>query len=1110
MAINKGKKTVNLKSSVADNIGIPRVHTTNYIKPVADEMNKVLDIYTETAALNHSSAFKADFNKKTADTYIDFNKTFKNNPAQMSEAAQAYNEQIINNTPPIYKEYVTAILSQKYLNSVTTATNNRTKLDNDLAVTGSTENHKLTEGDISENFQGINESQLDVGNKINQINTNSITHHMTRINENLGNDNLELVQTGLKHPKDHLTMIDAQLENLEVERLYAIMVAHDTKGQQEQGIIYLNNYAMGSDNHKLDFSILTNADGLTEDSDLIKSYKSWVKDSDNNQKVAKKAMDKFRIYKGGLTKSKDSEAKVNLDKAEESAGVMGWDNIKYGQITNAHDLVMKIDGMSAGTSKYNKAIERATTRIKVSSMVDNAWDNKEYKAEFANNKEKDLFEEAVLHRAGIFNKESLLDQNMSESRSIAFEVLKQHDIIPTELFNMLKTETSSSYNNPATIKSLKTNALIYKNLKNKDNFPYAESIDHLEYAILNDVVSMSDEDASKAMNDYANKGYEKRKLFVEKMVENIDNGFFGLSGEKYLDFMLNSELDAMDGFTMNPFGGYSNTFFLNKFITGKENVHSKHLYNKTTHWLPKKPSKLIKPQVKIEFQNMFFQEAAKLLSVNTDPDSIDLWSSKNKKLRMKAYLNTMNRLKNANYRVTQYDGTASKRGELKLSKHAVEATFGKINNLDVYNHMFMEVRKNGGAQFGGLNWKELYNRYVDGDENIRLIFEPTGSDYAGEKGFKMSMMVGDLRIDFDDNFYPRGFKNHVDENAPASYAQVKHKIVAEQFEEFKKTKLYEMLDKNDVQWAKKMAYGMLDMNQSISEFRFYPDIPGIDDAPMEVRPFKWLGFLMSSILAVPNTGMTGQLDWKMLENSYKNMGYDIRQDAAEFKTMAAIANEKLSLRDKINANTSLNNTEKLVQNLNWPGKNKHHEADASNAYKHLATTHYQNEKLPLTFRTNNWFALSSTGWDGEIPLDYTRGNRKFAVFSHPVDSARAVVRTILNNSSLTYGINDVKKVLGETPTVWDILSKIPYATNLDGYANALEKSKVFAKDTVIDLQDKNQMHKFLKFIMIHEMGGPEVFNTHFPINAQPIVDTYIMMGIEKGLAGYEGRLGTYQ
>ena len=207
--------------------------------------------------------------------------------------------------------------------------------------------------------------------------------------------------------------------------------------------------------------------------------------------------------------------------------------------------------------------------------------------------------------------------------------------------------------------------------------------------------------------------------------------------------------------------------------------------------------------------------------------------------------------------------------------------------------------------------------------------------------------------------------------------------------------------------------------------------------------------------------------------------------------------------------TKLNNTEKMVQSVNWPGKNKYHEAESAIAFKHFATTHYQNEKLPLTFRTNNWFALSSANWNGEIDLGYKRGDREFAVFSHPADSARAVVRTILNNSSLTYGINDVKKVLGETPTVWDILSKIPYATNLDGYVNALEKSKHFAKDTTIDLQDKNQMHKFLKFIMIHEMGGPEVFNTHFPINAQSIVDTYIMMGIEKGLAGYPA-LGTYQ
>ena len=99
----------------------------------------------------------------------------------------------------------------------------------------------------------------------------------------------------------------------------------------------------------------------------------------------------------------------------------------------------------------------------------------------------------------------------------------------------------------------------------------------------------------------------------------------------------------------------------------------------------------------------------------------------------------------------------------------------------------------------------------------------------------------------------------------------------------------------------------------------------------------------------------------------------------------------------------------MVQSTNWPGKNKYHEAESAIAFKHFATTNYQNENLPLTFRTNNWFALSSANWNGEIDLNYTRGDRKFAVFSHPTDSARAVVRTILNNSSLTYGINDVKK-----------------------------------------------------------------------------------------------------
>ena len=40
--------------------------------------------------------------------------------------------------------------------------------------------------------------------------------------------------------------------------------------------------------------------------------------------------------------------------------------------------------------------------------------------------------------------------------------------------------------------------------------------------------------------------------------------------------------------------------------------------------------------------------------------------------------------------------------------------------------------------------------------------------------------------------------------------------------------------------------------------------------------------------------------------------------------------------------------------------------------------------------------------------------------------------------------------------------------------------------------------------------GVQKFNEYFPVGSQHIVDTYIMMGLEKGLHSYDGRLGTYK
>ena len=143
MTISKGKYEVKIKASTADNIGIPKVSNTNYIMEAAEPILDVLEAFGQNAALNHSATFKADFNKKTTDAYLEFNKTHKNNPDQMLAATEAYNQSVIENTPLAYKEYVTAILAGKYLNAMNAATNNRVTLDNELAISNSIDDRKI-------------------------------------------------------------------------------------------------------------------------------------------------------------------------------------------------------------------------------------------------------------------------------------------------------------------------------------------------------------------------------------------------------------------------------------------------------------------------------------------------------------------------------------------------------------------------------------------------------------------------------------------------------------------------------------------------------------------------------------------------------------------------------------------------------------------------------------------------------------------------------------------------------------------------------------------------------------------------------------------------------
>ena len=1108
MAISKGKKEVNIKPSIADNIGIPKVHTFDYVKPIADAASNVIDAYTENAALAHSANFKSDFNIKATDAYLDFLKKHENNPVAMKQATEAYNQSIIDGTPLIYKEYVTSILAGKHLNAMSKATANRTRLDNELAVSGSDKVRTNTQNDISENFQGINENDvLPFANKIESINSNTVQMHMKTINENSGND-LSLVQSGLINPKDHNQNVETSIKNLEIERVFQIMAAYDSAGKQNEAMIYLHNYLAGKDNHALDFNNVLGIEDLNNP--VFDLYKNFMKNSTNYQNVGKEVYSKWRLHKANLKSMKESSSTTfDMEKEKELTGGLHWNNFFNGKVTNVHDLVSKLD-IIPGSSKYRKAIEYASKANMIAGMVDSAWANPELKLNFAEPNDEKLFVEATLAKAGIFDQQTLLYPENPDDRAKAIELLKQHNIVPEKLVQWLSEKPNASFEIESVMKDFKQKMLVYQNMKGEDNYPNMAKIELLDYALANDVMGMTNEVAGKFMNERVSEKFEERLKLEEKIKQNHadDGGWFGYSGETKFNHMINKEFGADQWWALaTPFWWASNTWVGKKFYMTEENPNAKHLMSKTTHWLPKPASKLIPPSAKAEFEGYFLNEMSKLMPLNSK--DFDIYSDANAPLRKIALNNAMQRMRNNNYGVTEYSSKSQKRGDFVLEKNPIELTFGKIKDLDIYSHIASDVARNGNSGWGELNWQDEFKKYADGWDSHRIIFTQTGGKYRDKPGYKMSMIIGNLRIDIDSPFYPKGFDNELDESAPSTVAQVKHKATSEAFEEFKKTKLYSMLPEDDKHWSKKFIYGMIGMDKSISEFRWYPDLPFFDDTPREWRPFKYLGWFMSNVAAY-SLATTGHLDKELIKQSWEDLDYDLREDTTHFKIMADKINDNLSTKDKINNNTFLKTTEVAVQNLNWPNKAPLNEADNAIQFKHFATTNYKDETIPLTFRTNNWFALSSAKWEGEIEgIEYTRGDRKFAVFSHPADSARAVTRMIINNSALTYGINDVKKVLGETPTVWDILSKIPYATNLKPYEEALKASKAFDKDTTIDLQDKNQMHKFLKFIMITEMGVQK-FNEYFPVGSQHIVDTYIMMGLEKGLHSYDGRLGTYK
>ena len=369
--------------------------------------------------------------------------------------------------------------------------------------------------------------------------------------------------------------------------------------------------------------------------------------------------------------------------------------------------------------------------------------------------------------------------------------------------------------------------------------------------------------------------------------------------------------------------------------------------------------------------------------------NIDIWDKSNNALMNKAWERTKQKLLNENWRIT----THTSDGQPKMQKNSYESVFGNLDSNDVYasiNADFSALSNDEKiSKWGSTDdnvWKDVFKKWADNDQgdntrfnndNIHMEIKPTGNNYKGLPEFKLTVWKDNEFITIEDSFYPNGWDNITNENAPTSHGQIVHNATKETYEKFLKFTEKHGIDLPDdkAHWIKRGMFGLIKMGYNLSDWRFYPDWPLLNDVPAEIRPFALL------------MKMAG-------------VDIDIRKVQTDLMEVNKVAVDHLSLNEKIKKNINLSNAEKNTEAIYSPADTPFSNSIMSLSFKNFALENYKDTSQALTYRTNNWAAVSSADWDGEIDLKYKRDSRKFAVFAHPKNSIRAAVKSILNHSSL--------------------------------------------------------------------------------------------------------------
>ena len=1042
MTLKKDRSQVKI---AAPSGNVPYVPAQSYLSIGIDAFKPTLDRLQREADQTAQANFFQDFQIKTRDQFEKFRNDFSMDPDKMKAAADTYSKTLLDSVPAAYKIQANAMLSAYSQNSIIFASGNKRKFDDNKLFADRDTKWKNWNSEAEFSMRNFNEAEIDLAiPAINKEFLNSVL----QINELAHEDYENLVALGKIKEKDHIANINNQSEALIVSRGFHIMKTLYNNGQEVQALNWLNDFM----NDKDQYDAMIDSD--MENNPMYKVIRTLYEDDDNRMRIGNDILKKYKAFHRDAIFGKTKKPDIDFDMLKEPGNILAIENFKGGDVS-MNEILDQIP-VDIGSKKYTELVKYVANANRIQSIVSKT----EIIYNFESDEDREMWAKAVLANNGI-NKVQYSSLN-SDSFKIAMNIFAGQDYFPDEVRKYLTLNDAGSFKDEGSLTNLMEKSLMYQYLSNEELFPNVE-YNHLfqkalDSGAVNSIANGDFNRASSILESFQSENYDKKLANITAQYDGNNASF---------EYMFNAQLKSPNAF-LKFFQDKKDPLHDNLFAAGDQ-----------TTWLAWEPKEIIPPNAMAQLKGMWIEE----MTAMTTGENPDIWSKENSHLRSKAFNRVMKRMEDEGWGIE----TNTMDGKAKLVKNPFWKTYGTLDNNDVYAAIkedFTLLNNNEKlSKYGTNKWEEVegyFRQYADNKDGLVKISvdRQNYKDKSGKHAYKLTMHIGDDMITLDKNFTPAAWTNLVDKNVPSSNAQLINHTTNQIFEDFKKTSWYDKLPEDKQHWTKRAIYSVIRNGIKLSDYRFYPDIPGIDDVPAEVRPFAWIA---------------------------KTLGFDgdLREIRTELQMAATTANNNLSYQKKINNNRDLSDAEKVTESLLPPEETVMTENAMSLNFKQWALDNYENQELRLTHRTNNWTAVSSSGWDGEIDLNYKRDSRHFAVFAHPKDSIRAAVKSILNHSTLTNAINNVDKRYGSTPT-YDEIFKM-YAEDNESYLRALESKTNFDRNDTVDIMNNNQLHSLLKFIVQHEMGREYYFEKFGKQNQY--VNSVIFKGINEAINSYNGELG---